>query len=98
MSADEPVEDREGQLCAKGRPHWPTADAVEPLVHLGQKTRDLAGVVLQIGIKRYDEFAAGRFEAGGKSRCLAKIATEADASDARISRRQLLDLLPLAVR
>ena len=75
----------------------PAADAVEPFVDLGQEAGDLARVVLQVGVERDDQVAAGGVEAGREGGRLAEIAAEADAADARIGRRELLDSLPRAV-
>src|SRR3954454_2152683 len=54
--ADEPVEDaRRPYLVPRIVPHLlPAADAIEPLVDFGQKARNFARVVLQVGVESHD--------------------------------------------
>ena len=56
--------------------------------HLGQETGDLVRVVLQVGVERHHQLAAGRGEAGAQGRRLAEVAAKADAAHPRVARRQ----------
>ena len=53
-----------------------------------QKAGDFARIVLQVGVERHDEFAAGRPESRRQRRRLAEIAAKANAVHPRIVRGQ----------
>jgi hypothetical protein len=67
---------------------FPAADDIGSFVHLGNKSRDLLWIILEIGVHRDDDFAFGRLEARGKGRRLAKIAAEPNASEIGMNRDQ----------
>ena len=75
----------------------PPADHVEMLFHFGQEAGNLVGVVLEVGVQRHDQFAAGLGEAGAEGGRLAEVAAKADAAHARVAGRQAADHLPGAV-
>ena len=49
----------------------PTADDVEALLELGDETRDLVGIVLEVGIQRHHNPALRGLETGLKRGCLS---------------------------
>ena len=65
--ADEPIEDaRRTDFVPRVVAHLlPAADAVESFVDFGQEPRDFSGIILQVGIESYNDFAASGFKAGG---------------------------------
>ena len=97
--ADQPVEDARGQHLVPGivAHLLPAADDVAVSFHRGQEPRDLARVVLQVGVERHDQFAAGGAEAGAQRRRLAEIPAKANSSHARIGFDQPPHLRPRAV-
>ena len=52
-----------------------------PSAMLGEEARNLGGIVLQVGVERHDDVAAGRGEAGRQRGRLAEVAAKADAVD-----------------
>ncbi len=75
----------------------PSADDVVTLFQLGEKARDLAGVVLQVAVHSDDEFAGCVIKAGCQRRGLAEVAPQFDDEDARIDRSDLLEKTVRAV-
>ena len=98
--ADQPVEHARRKHFVPGVvPHLlPAADHVELVGHGRQKTGDFARVVLQVGVERHDQLAAGRMEAGAQRRGLAEIAAEPQTADARIAVGNAPNRLPTSRR
>ena len=55
---EEPAQERVVPPCL------PAGDEVEALVELGEKLRDLGGIVLEVGVDRHEDLAAGLQEPG----------------------------------
>src|SRR5690606_2742385 len=62
----------------------PADDDVEALLEFGQQARDVGGIVLQVGVHRDDDRAAGMAEPGGHRRGLSEALPEADDANARL--------------
>ena len=75
------VEDAAGQDLVPGivADALPAADDVVAIGDGAEKTGNLGGIVLQVGVEGQDHVAAGRVEAGGQGRRLAEVAAKADA-------------------
>ena len=56
----------------------PSADDVVAFIDCGEQARNFLGRILQIGVERHHDFAAGSAEAGQDRRVLAEIAREFD--------------------
>ena len=54
----------------------PAGDEIEPLVELGQQSRDLGRIVLQVGVDRDDDVSTRLREPGRERSRLAEVATE----------------------
>src|SRR4051812_30398076 len=84
--ADQPVEDPAGADLVPGivAGALPTADHVAAGVQGRQETRNLVRIVLQVGVHRKDDVAAGRAEASREGRRLAEVPAKAQAMDIRM--------------
>src|SRR5205085_10054171 len=98
-NAHEPIENSRGaDLMPRIVTHlFPAADAIQALIDFGQETRNLAGIILQVGVERQNELATGDGKAGRQSRRLPKISPKANPADPLVGRRQVLDPLPRAI-
>jgi len=72
----------------------PSADDVQPFIHLREKARDLLRIVLQIAIERENDVVRSSFEPSTERGRLAEVAAQTNPTHARIFRRELLDQAP----
>src|SRR5262245_32892715 len=84
----QPVGDKTGK--ASGQPvvpslHSPPADDVVPLFHLGNKTRNLRRVMLQVTIHCNDDLAVRKVKSSLQRSSLAEISSQTDKNGAGIA-------------
>ena len=75
----------------------PAARDLGAAVHGVDEPHDVGRLVLEVGVHRHDDVAAGADDAGVHGRVLAEVPLEADRADVRIVRVDLLERLPRPV-
>src|SRR6516162_3498112 len=77
---------------------FPAAYNINLAAACSQQTRDLVGIILQVRVHSYYDFAVRSSKTGGKRRGLAEVPPQANAMDAGIFASQVADDLPRTVR
>ena len=76
----------------------PAVDDIEALVQLLEKSRDLGGIILQVGIHHQNQVAARGPHSRRQSSCLAKIPPKPDCPHLGVICREFVNHIPGSIR